>query len=85
MEGDIHTVLDSLTLAFTLWVIYMIRFKLRASYMAELDTTPWYYVVRTCFIVLFSYCFAWSVQQMLDHCLGTDKLKSCSFTDVIKI
>ncbi|KAK1348916.1 ER lumen protein retaining receptor [Heracleum sosnowskyi] len=48
MEGDIHTVLDSLTLLFTLWVIYMIRFKLRASYMAELDTTPLYYVVVPC-------------------------------------
>lgn len=52
MEGDIHTVLDSLTLAFTLWVIYMIRFKLKASYMAELDTTPLYYVVITSFFLL---------------------------------
>ncbi|KAL8146694.1 uncharacterized protein LOC141707531 [Apium graveolens] len=54
MEGDIHTVLDSLTLVFTLWVIYMIRFKLKASYMAELDSTPLYYVVVPC--ALLSVC-----------------------------
>ncbi|KAL1816915.1 hypothetical protein DCAR_0521326 [Daucus carota subsp. sativus] len=48
MEGDIHTVLDSLTLVFTLWVIYMIRFKLRATYMDELDTTPLYILLVPC-------------------------------------
>lgn len=55
MEGDIHTVLDSLTLVFTLWVIYMIRFKLRATYMDELDTTPLYILVKFSFIALFQY------------------------------
>ncbi|XWS24484.1 hypothetical protein CRYUN_Cryun28dG0106500 [Craigia yunnanensis] len=33
MEYDIHTLLDTETLGKTLWVIYMIRFKLRSSYM----------------------------------------------------
>lgn len=46
MEGDIHTVLDFVTLVSTLWVIYMIRFKLKSTYIAELDNMPLYYVVR---------------------------------------
>ncbi|KAL6010639.1 hypothetical protein ACLOJK_001076 [Asimina triloba] len=45
MEYDIHTLLDSATLATTLWVIYMIRFKLRSSYMEDKDNFPIYYVV----------------------------------------
>ncbi|KMS97092.1 hypothetical protein BVRB_7g178740 [Beta vulgaris subsp. vulgaris] len=42
---DIYVVLDSLTLVSTLWVIYMIRFKLKSSYMQELDNMPFYYVL----------------------------------------
>lgn len=45
MEYDIHTLLDSATLVATLWVIYMIRFKLRPSYMEDKDNFPIYYVV----------------------------------------
>lgn len=45
MEYDIHTILDLATLAATLWVIFMIRFKLKASYMVDKDTLPLYYVV----------------------------------------
>lgn len=45
MEGDIHTVLDFATLVSTLWVIYMIRFKLKASYVKTLDNFHHYYVV----------------------------------------
>lgn len=45
MEYDIHTILDLATLAATLWVIFMIRFKLKASYMEDKDTLPLYYVV----------------------------------------
>lgn len=45
MEGDIHTVLDFATLVSTLWVIYMIRFKLKASYVKTLDNCHHYYVV----------------------------------------
>ena len=45
MEYDIHTILDLATLGTTLWVIFMIRFKLRASYMEDKDNFPLYYVV----------------------------------------
>ncbi|XP_010488627.1 PREDICTED: putative ER lumen protein-retaining receptor C28H8.4 [Camelina sativa] len=44
-EGDIHTVLDFATLASTLWVIYMIRYKLKGSYIKTLDTCHNYYVL----------------------------------------
>jgi len=46
MEYDIHTLLDSATLVTTLWVIYMIRFKLKSSYMEDKDNFEMYYVVR---------------------------------------
>lgn len=45
MEYDIHTILDSATLGTTLWVIYMIRFKLKSTYMDDMDNLPIYYVV----------------------------------------
>lgn len=45
MEYDIHTLLDSATLGTTLWVIYMIRFNLRSSYMSDKDNFGIYYVV----------------------------------------
>ncbi|PON59366.1 ER lumen protein retaining receptor [Trema orientale] len=45
MEGDIHTFLDFTTLVSTIWVIYMIRFKLKSTYIKELDNFPLYYVV----------------------------------------
>eukprot|EP00268_Persea_americana_P010557 TRINITY_DN1430_c0_g1_i10.p1 TRINITY_DN1430_c0_g1~~TRINITY_DN1430_c0_g1_i10.p1 ORF type:complete len:275 (+),score=35.66 TRINITY_DN1430_c0_g1_i10:2383-3207(+) len=48
VETDIHTVLDVATLISTLWVIYMIRFKLKSSYMKELDNFPIYYLVIPC-------------------------------------
>ncbi|XP_027093064.1 putative ER lumen protein-retaining receptor C28H8.4 [Coffea eugenioides] len=51
IEGDIHTVLDFVTLVSTLWVIYMIRFKLKSTYAAELDNMPIYYVVVPCAIL----------------------------------
>ncbi|KAJ1421628.1 ER lumen protein retaining receptor [Sesbania bispinosa] len=44
MEYDIHTILDTATLATTLWVIYMIRFKLKSSYMDDKDNLAIYYV-----------------------------------------
>ncbi|KAK4775124.1 hypothetical protein SAY86_010059 [Trapa natans] len=49
MEYDIHTLLDLSTLAATLWVIYMIRFNLRSSYMADKDNFAIYYVVSKSF------------------------------------
>lgn len=45
MEGDIHTVLDFATFVSTAWVIYMIRFKLKSTYIKELDNFPLYYLV----------------------------------------
>jgi hypothetical protein len=45
MEFDIHTLLDSAALATTLWVIYMIRFNLKSSYMEDKDNFKIYYVV----------------------------------------
>ncbi|URD72416.1 ER lumen protein retaining [Musa troglodytarum] len=54
MEYDIHTVLDCATLATTLWVIYMICFKLESSYMKEKDNFSIYYVVLPCAILAFS-------------------------------
>ncbi|KAL5778202.1 hypothetical protein ACOSP7_011128 [Xanthoceras sorbifolium] len=51
MEYDIHTLLDSATLVTTLWVIYMIRFKLRSSYMDDKDNFAIYYVVIPCVLL----------------------------------
>ncbi|KAH0455861.1 hypothetical protein IEQ34_015893 [Dendrobium chrysotoxum] len=51
MEYDIHTLLDSATLVTTLWVIYMIRFKLRSSYMEDKDNFAIYYVVVPCAVL----------------------------------
>ncbi|GMH02483.1 hypothetical protein Nepgr_004322 [Nepenthes gracilis] len=51
IEGDIHTALDFATLVSTLWVIYMIRFKLKSTYIKELDNMPLYYMVVPAAIV----------------------------------
>ncbi|XP_031283218.1 ER lumen protein-retaining receptor erd-2.2-like isoform X1 [Pistacia vera] len=51
MEYDIHTVLDTATLGTTLWVIYLIRFKLRSSYMDDKDNCAIYYVAIPCAIL----------------------------------
>jgi ER lumen protein retaining receptor len=47
MEYDIHTVLDLLTLAATIWVVYTMRFTpLKNTYQKDQDTIKVYYVVR---------------------------------------
>ncbi|XP_051113241.1 uncharacterized protein LOC127239228 [Andrographis paniculata] len=51
MEGDIHTFLDFVTLVSTLWVIYMMRIKLRSTYVEELDNLPLHYVAAPCVIL----------------------------------
>jgi len=51
MEYDIHTLLDLATLITTLWVIYMIRYKLKSTYMEDLDNLPIYYVVIPCALI----------------------------------
>ncbi|XP_021720102.1 putative ER lumen protein-retaining receptor C28H8.4 [Chenopodium quinoa] len=48
---DFHVLLDSLTLGCTLWVIYMIRFKFKSTYLQQLDNMPLYYVLVPCAIV----------------------------------
>ncbi|KAI7757473.1 hypothetical protein M8C21_021104 [Ambrosia artemisiifolia] len=48
MEYDVHTLLDLATLATTIWVIYMMRFNLKSSYMREKDNVPIHYVVIPC-------------------------------------
>ncbi|GAQ80789.1 ER lumen protein retaining receptor [Klebsormidium nitens] len=48
MEYDIHTILDLCTFATTGWVIYMMRFKLRATLMNDLDNLKLYYVLLPC-------------------------------------
>ncbi|KAB2602161.1 ER lumen protein-retaining receptor C28H8.4 [Pyrus ussuriensis x Pyrus communis] len=45
MEADIHTVLDFSTLVSTAWVIYMIRSKLKSTYIKELDNFRLYFVM----------------------------------------
>lgn len=44
-EANIHTVLDLISLSATLYVIWMIRFKLKSSYIKELDNLRLYFVV----------------------------------------
>ncbi|XP_065847661.1 uncharacterized protein [Euphorbia lathyris] len=51
MEFDIHTVLDSATLITTMWVIYMIRFNLRTSYMEDKDNFPNHFVLIPCAVL----------------------------------
>lgn len=47
MEYDIHTLLDFATLITTVWVVFMMRFKLKSTYMEDLDNLPIYYVVSS--------------------------------------
>ncbi|PPS01002.1 hypothetical protein GOBAR_AA19680 [Gossypium barbadense] len=51
LECDIHTLLDFATFLFTAWVIFMIRFKLKSTYIKELDNFPIYYMVVPCAIL----------------------------------
>ncbi|KNA20702.1 hypothetical protein SOVF_049910 [Spinacia oleracea] len=50
---DIYIVLDSITLGSTLWVIYMIRYKLKNTYLQDLDNMPFYYVLVPAFVIAF--------------------------------
>ncbi|OAY77850.1 putative ER lumen protein-retaining receptor C28H8.4 [Ananas comosus] len=51
MEYDIHTLLDTAALATTLWVIYMMRFRLKSSYMEDKDNFAIYFVVLPCAVL----------------------------------
>ncbi|XP_057534730.1 uncharacterized protein LOC130813046 [Amaranthus tricolor] len=48
---DIFIFLDSITLLSTLWVIYMIRFNLKQTYLKDLDNMPLYYVLLPALVV----------------------------------
>ncbi|GJM99365.1 hypothetical protein PR202_ga16458 [Eleusine coracana subsp. coracana] len=63
MEYDIHTILDTATLVATMFVIYMIRFKLRATYMVDKDNFALYYVIVEPFTA--HYVFALGVARFL--------------------
>ncbi|KAJ0112367.1 hypothetical protein Patl1_01550 [Pistacia atlantica] len=68
MEGDIHTVLDFATLLSTAWVMYMVRFKLKSTYIKELDNFPLYYIVVPCAILalmIHPYSYRMSVSGIL--------------------
>ncbi|XP_059434710.1 uncharacterized protein LOC132167715 [Corylus avellana] len=52
-ESNIHSVLYFITLMSTAWVIYMIRFKLKSTYIKELDTLPLYYLVPIIVLAFF--------------------------------
>ncbi|KAK9726590.1 hypothetical protein RND81_05G225200 [Saponaria officinalis] len=49
-QRDIHIFLDFVTLGATLWVIYMMRVKLKSTYLKELDNMPLHYVLVPCAI-----------------------------------
>ncbi|XP_022144341.1 putative ER lumen protein-retaining receptor C28H8.4 [Momordica charantia] len=51
IEYDVHTFLDLATLVATLWVIYMIRFELKASYMRDKDDFKVLYLVIPCILL----------------------------------
>ncbi|XP_020252086.1 putative ER lumen protein-retaining receptor C28H8.4 [Asparagus officinalis] len=51
IEHDIHLILDFATLIATIWVIYMMRYKLNSSYMKELDNMPRYYTIVPSFVL----------------------------------
>ncbi|XP_010696252.1 uncharacterized protein LOC104908796 [Beta vulgaris subsp. vulgaris] len=48
---ELHVLLDCISLASTLWVIYMMRFKLKNTYMQKFDNMPLYYVLVPCAVV----------------------------------
>ncbi|KAH9784770.1 er lumen protein-retaining receptor c28h8.4-related [Citrus sinensis] len=74
MEADIHTVLDFATLASTAWVIYMIRFKLKSTYIKELDNFPIYYILietRGRYLFLLGHGYLWFPVAFLAEMIQT--------------
>ncbi|KAL2319292.1 hypothetical protein Fmac_028261 [Flemingia macrophylla] len=64
IEANIHTVLDLISLMSTLLVIWMIRFKLKSSYIKELDNLRLYFVVvpvAILAILIHPYIIDWSL------------------------
>ncbi|XP_019462787.1 PREDICTED: ER lumen protein-retaining receptor A-like [Lupinus angustifolius] len=50
-EANIHTTIDLTSLLSVLLVIWMIRFKLKSSYIKELDTIKLHYVIVACAVL----------------------------------
>ncbi|KAG6571595.1 ER lumen protein-retaining receptor, partial [Cucurbita argyrosperma subsp. sororia] len=48
---DFYSILEFITLVSTVWVIYMIRFKLKNTYVKSLDNFHLYYVVVPCMVL----------------------------------
>ncbi|XP_073286420.1 uncharacterized protein [Primulina huaijiensis] len=94
MEYDIHTVLDLATLATTLWVIYMIRFKLRSSYMEDKDNLALYYVLLPCAVLallvhpstshLFANRIAWAFCVYLEAVSVLPQLRVMQNTKIVE-
>ncbi|KAL4192578.1 hypothetical protein AMTRI_Chr06g194950 [Amborella trichopoda] len=68
LEHDIHTVLDTATLIATLWVVYMIRYKLNTTYNRELDNLPIHYMVAAC-ALLALFIKPYTIHYVLDRFL----------------
>ncbi|XP_022967305.1 ER lumen protein-retaining receptor-like [Cucurbita maxima] len=48
---DFYSILEFITLVSTVWVIYMIRFKLKNTYVKSFDNFHLYYVVVPCMVL----------------------------------
>ncbi|MCO5561311.1 hypothetical protein L7F22_014932 [Adiantum nelumboides] len=51
MEYDIHTLLDTATLITTCWVVYMMRYRVKSTYLADLDNFPLYLLAIPCAVL----------------------------------
>jgi len=51
MEYDIHTILDAVTLTATVWVVFMMRTRLKHTYQEEMDNLYSYYVAVPCLLL----------------------------------
>ncbi|XP_020224417.1 ER lumen protein-retaining receptor [Cajanus cajan] len=64
IEANVHTVLDLISLMSTLLVIWMMRFKLKSSYIKDLDNLRLYFVVvpvAILAILIHPFIFSWSL------------------------
>ncbi|KAF5726573.1 putative ER lumen protein-retaining receptor C28H8.4 [Tripterygium wilfordii] len=67
-EANIHTALDIASLLSTAWIIYMMRFRLKATYMKKQDTVALYYTVAPSIILailIHPHAFHYSFFSML--------------------
>ncbi|WOL01390.1 ER lumen protein-retaining receptor erd-2.2 [Canna indica] len=93
-DKDIHTVLDLATLIPTLWVIYMIRFKLKTTYLDALDKMPRYYLVVPCVVLALIFQvfprqfrlnrIVWAFSQFLETVAVLPQLKLMQNTKMVE-